>query len=266
MVGDSADGDRGRGPHRMDRVRRVDGVPPAGGIAHATHEWEAPGGGGAVAAVQLAKFAGSATFFTAIGDDEIGARTRRELAPMGVEVRAAARNDTRSRRALTLIDPAGERTIITLGDRLDPCDGRPVGVGRPRHDRRGLRHRRRPRSAGPRSQGLVHGGDEPDPPRALATGVDPDVLVGSARDPSEADRTDRLPWRPRMVVRTEGVRGARSRPPTASRTEGRPPRSRREATPTVLAIRSPRASRSRWDRAVRRPTPWGSPHDVGPRR
>jgi len=41
----------------------------------------------------------------------------------------------------------------------------------------------------------------------LATDVVPDVLVGSARDPSESVRTDLLPWRPRMIVRTEGVRG-----------------------------------------------------------
>ena len=47
----------------------VDAVPTAGGIAHTTNEWETPGGGGAVAAVQLAKLADSATFFTATGDD-----------------------------------------------------------------------------------------------------------------------------------------------------------------------------------------------------
>ena len=41
----------------------------------------------------------------------------------------------------------------------------------------------------------------------LATDVVPDVLVGSARDPDEAVRTDFLPRRPRMIVRTEGVRG-----------------------------------------------------------
>ena len=99
----------------------VDAVPTAGGIAHTTNEWETPGGGGAVAAVQLAKLAGSATFFTATGDDDIGIRTQRELASMGVDVRAATRSDTRSRRALTLIDRAAERTIVTLGAVLSVC-------------------------------------------------------------------------------------------------------------------------------------------------
>ena len=185
----------------------VDAIPPAGGIAHTTSEWETPGGGGAVAAVQLAKLAGSATLFTAAGDDEIGARTRRELTPMGVDVRAATRSGTRSRRALTLIDPAGERTIITLGDRLTPAAADPLGwddldttdavyvtAGDP-----GALANARNASCMVVTGRILR--------ELLATGVVPDVLVGSARDPSETVRTDLLPWRPRMIVRTEGVRG-----------------------------------------------------------
>ena len=38
---------------------RVDRVPLAGEIVHATDTWEEVGGGGAVAAVQLARLAGS---------------------------------------------------------------------------------------------------------------------------------------------------------------------------------------------------------------
>ena len=185
----------------------VDAVPPAGGIAHTTDEWEAPGGGGAVAAVQLAKLAGSATFFTATGDDDIGARTRRELTSMSVDVRAATRHDTRSRRALTLIDPAGERTIITLGDRLAPAATDPLGwddldttdaVYVTAGDPGALAQARRASCLVVTGRILRE---------VLATDIVPDVLVGSARDPSEAIRTDLLPWRPRMIVRTEGVRG-----------------------------------------------------------
>ena len=185
----------------------VDAVPPAGGIAHTTNEWETPGGGGAVAAVQLAKLAGSATFYTATGDDEIGTRTRRELTPMGVDVRAATRSDTRSRRALTLIDPAGERTIITLGDRLTPAAADPLGwddldatdaVYVTAGDLGALAHARSAACMVVTGRILRE---------LLATHVVPDVLVGSARDPSESVRTDLLPWRPRMIVRTEGVRG-----------------------------------------------------------
>jgi ribokinase len=37
---------------------RVERVPAPGDIVHASGEWEEPGGGGAVAAVQLARLAG----------------------------------------------------------------------------------------------------------------------------------------------------------------------------------------------------------------
>jgi ribokinase len=37
----------------------VDRIPGPGEIAHATDDWEEPAGGGAVAAVQLAKLAGA---------------------------------------------------------------------------------------------------------------------------------------------------------------------------------------------------------------
>jgi ribokinase len=57
---------------------RVDRVPGPGDIAHATHAREEPGGAGAVAAVQLAKLAGSCTLFTALGDDDIGERADRK--------------------------------------------------------------------------------------------------------------------------------------------------------------------------------------------
>jgi ribokinase len=126
---------------------------------------------------------------------------------MGVDVRAATRRDTRSRRALTLIDRAGERTIVTLGDRLAPAAADPLGwddldttdtVYVTAGDPGALAHARRASCMVVTSRILRE---------LLATDVVPDVLVGSARDPSEAVRTDRLPWRPRMIVRTEGVRG-----------------------------------------------------------
>jgi len=51
---------------------RVERVPKPGEIVHALETWEEAAGGGAVAAVQLAKLAGSATLFTALGGDVIG--------------------------------------------------------------------------------------------------------------------------------------------------------------------------------------------------
>ena len=55
---------------------RVDHVPAAGEILHVSDSWEEPGGGGAVAAVQLAKLAGEATLYTALGDDAVGHRCK----------------------------------------------------------------------------------------------------------------------------------------------------------------------------------------------
>lgn len=88
----------------------VERVPAAGDIVHATGAWEEPGGGGAVAAVQLARLAGSSTFITALGDDERAASTRRELSRRGVRVEAVMRDEP-SRRAMVFVDANGERTI-----------------------------------------------------------------------------------------------------------------------------------------------------------
>src|SRR6266571_1521143 len=97
---------------------RVDHVPAAGEIVHARDGWEEPGGGGVVAAHQLAKLAGGCELFTAVGDDDLGRRALRELEAMGLRVHAAVRSGAPTRRAVTFIDRSGERTITTLGDRL----------------------------------------------------------------------------------------------------------------------------------------------------
>ena len=98
---------------------RGDHVPAAGEIVHADDSFEEPAGGGAVAAVQLARLAGGATFLTALGDDELARRTRARLAEFGVTVRDATRGSP-TRRGLTFLDSHGERTIITIGERLTP--------------------------------------------------------------------------------------------------------------------------------------------------
>ena len=67
---------------------RVDHVPAPGEIVHVSETWQEPGGGGAVAAVQLAKLNGSSTFYTLLGDDELGRRAQAELTEHGVQVEA----------------------------------------------------------------------------------------------------------------------------------------------------------------------------------
>ena len=98
---------------------RVEHVPRQGEIVHAGETWCEAAGGGAVAAVQLARLAGSSTLFTAIGDDELGQKVVPELERHGVTVHAAVRPEPQ-RRGVTFIDAAGERTITVIGERLGP--------------------------------------------------------------------------------------------------------------------------------------------------
>src|SRR5215211_6099087 len=94
-------------------------MPAAGEIVTAYEVWEEVGGGGAVAAAQLAKLNGSCTFYALLGDDELGRRSYEELAALGIKVEAefVARP---TRRAFTHVDDHGERTITVLGDKLHP--------------------------------------------------------------------------------------------------------------------------------------------------
>jgi ribokinase len=183
-------------------------VPAAGDIVHATDAWEEPAGGGAVAAVQLARLSGSCSFFTALGDDERGGWSRRRLAGLGVRVEAAIRSEP-TRRAVVFVDANGERTITTLGQRLAPsaaddlpwsdldgADAVYVTAGDPG----ALREARRARVlvATSRIADLLE-----------ETGVRLDAVVGSRTDPAEAIDPASFSHRPRLIVRTESVRGGR---------------------------------------------------------
>jgi ribokinase len=187
---------------------RVDHVPVAGEIVHATDGWEEPGGGGAVAAVQLARLAGSSTFFTAVGDDERGIWTGRDLTPRGVQVRAAVRGEP-TRRAVVFVDAKGERTIATLGRRLEPeaADHLPweelEGVDAvyfTAGDDGALRHARGARVLVATSRAMK---------RLAEADVELDAIVGSARDPAERYDPSGLSTPPRLVVMTEGREGGR---------------------------------------------------------
>ena len=186
----------------------VEAVPAAGDIVHATGAWEEPGGGGAVAAVQLARLAGSCTFYTAFGGDEHGEWSRRRLEGLGVRVEAAIRDEP-TRRAVVFVDANGERTITTLGRRLEPTaadrlpwnelegvDAVYVTAGDPGALREG-------RSA----RVLVATSRIAD----LLAKVDLylDAVVGSAVDPAEAFDPDAFVVPPHLVVRTRSVQGGR---------------------------------------------------------
>ena len=185
---------------------QVSHVPTPGEIVHAARTFEEPGGGGAVAAVQLMKLAGTATLFTAFGDDELGHRSRARLEELGVEVEGGFRPEPQ-RRAFVHVDDPGERTITVLGPRLGPRGADELDWGRlddtdavylTAGDVEAVRHARRARV-------LVA------TPRGLDTlseaHVELDALVSSGRDPGEMYREGDLDPVPKVVVRTLGATG-----------------------------------------------------------
>ena len=185
---------------------RVTHVPSPGEIVQASESWAEAAGGGAVAAVQLAKLAGTATFFTALGNDDHGRRAGAELRAHGVEVEAVVR-DRPQRRAVALLDARGERTIAVLGDRLVPSGRDDLPWGRLAEmdgvyftggDPAALRAARAATTlvATPRAGGALEGSD-----------VTLDALVRSAGDAGERDDHRRSGWSARLTIDTRGADG-----------------------------------------------------------
>jgi ribokinase len=185
---------------------RVEHVPRAGEVVHARECFAEPAGGGAVAAVQLAALAGEALLLTALGEDDVARRSAARLRERGVRVCAAPREDD-TRAALTLVDDRGERTITTLGPRLQPAGadaGLPWGqlaeadaVYFTAGDLEALRAARAARVlvASPRGR------------EALGHGVRLDAIVLSADDPIERRELARAQGEAALVLMTEGERG-----------------------------------------------------------
>jgi ribokinase len=182
----------------------VDRVPLAGEIIHAHDSWAEPAGGGAVTAVQLARLAGTAGFFSALGDDHLGEQARKRLAELDVAVHAGRRAEP-TRRGFTFLDAAAERTITTLGARLLPCGADPLpwaelatmdAVYVTAGDAEALRFARAARVvvATPRTGS------------ALGT-LAVDAIVYSAGDRLERETVAAMDSPPALVVATEGAAG-----------------------------------------------------------
>jgi ribokinase len=185
---------------------RVERVPAAGEIVHVSESWQEPGGGGAVAAVQLARLGGSATLYTALGDDEVGHRCKAELEALGVRVEAAFRPEPQ-RRGYVHVDRAGERTITVIGSRLGPAGAdalpwaeleRTDAVYLTAGDAAAVRAARAARVLVASARGLE---------TLSVAGVVLDALVASARDPGERYEDGDIDPPPRYVVRTAGPDG-----------------------------------------------------------
>jgi ribokinase len=178
---------------------RVPATPRAGTIVHATETWQEPAGGGAVIARQLARLAGSCTFFTALGNDEIGRECVERLTQLGLSLEVQFLEQP-SRRAFTLVDgETGERTITLLSEKLLPRGPLPLEdfdvVFFVAGDVAALRSARRVAflAATTREQSTL-----------LEGGVPLDLLVGSLNDPGESYEGG---LQARTVVLTDGVRG-----------------------------------------------------------
>ena len=98
---------------------RMRAYPARGAVTHAVDAFIHAGGGAVVAAAVLAELGAEVDFFCALGRDTEGQAAVAELEARGVRMHVAWR-DQPTRRAVTLLEPGGERTIITLGDRLEP--------------------------------------------------------------------------------------------------------------------------------------------------
>jgi ribokinase len=188
---------------------RVPQLPRAGEIVAAHELFHEPAGGGAVAAVQLARLAGSSLLITALGEDRIAEHATARLRELGVDV-CASEQPRSTRHALTLVAEAAlqpERTIVTFGERLQPAgEDRKLPWQRLEQmdavyftagDLAALRHARAARVlvASPRA------GD------VLAHGIPLDALVLSGNDREELRSAARLQGSAALVVHTEGARG-----------------------------------------------------------
>jgi ribokinase len=185
---------------------RVDHVPAAGEIVEAEEGWEEAAGGGAVAAVQLARLAGECLLFTALADDPFGRAAKSDLENRGLRVEAAWRRAAQ-RRAFVHLDRGGERTITVTGDRLAPRIDDPL----PWSELAGCDAVYL--TAGDRGAAVA----AREAARMVATirareafadsDVELDVLVASADDRGERYSSGMIEPPPRAVVLTSGAEG-----------------------------------------------------------
>ena len=189
-------------------VGRVPALPGAGGIAHLEVPRSFAGGGGGIAFAQLEKSPAEVHFYTALGNDEAAAQVALQLAKTSGRIHAAKRAGPHT-RDVVLVTPDGERTIVVVGEPLHPrradplpwellagCDAAyftaqdPAALAAARAARILVVSARRRSSL-------------------IASGVQADVVVGSAGDPREAWSLADFVVPPAALVLTEGKDGGR---------------------------------------------------------
>jgi ribokinase len=191
---------------------RVESLPKAGEIVHASETWADAAGGGAVAAVQLANLGCETLFFTALGKDDLGRRAEEQLTAMGVSLHVDWLREPQ-RRGITYVDDAGERTITVIGEKQrvrGDDESLPWEVLRESDciyftggDIQALRKARHARVLVATSREL---------PTLAGAAVELDALVGSATDEGERYEAGDLDPPPRLFVATSGHLGGWAQP------------------------------------------------------
>ena len=184
----------------------VSALPGPGEILHLDAPRVFAGGGGAMAFRQLARSDAEVHFFTAVGHDDCAREVAAELSALPGQLHAAHRAQSQV-RAVVLVPPTGDRTIVVIGRPLHPEARDPL-----------------PYELLTRCEGVYFTAEEPELLRLARTakvlvatarrrvaldraGIAPDVIVGSASDPRERSSLRDYSPAPRAVVMTEGARG-----------------------------------------------------------
>jgi ribokinase len=197
-------------------------LPRPGEVIHAQGAFSRAAGGGGVVAGVLAELGAEVDFFTALGDDSHGRAAAEQLRQRGVRMHVAWRGEP-TRRAVTLLEDVGERTIVTIDERLDPlgsddlhwdrlhaADGVYVTAG----DADALKRAKAARVvvASPRARTALQ-----------SAGVEVDALVFSSHDRDERDWAQRSAGCARLVLATEGAGGGYWWGASEGRWEAAPP-------------------------------------------
>lgn len=181
-------------------------MPRAGEVVHAEGAFTRAAGGGGVVAAVLAELGAQVDFFCALGRDHDGEAAAEQLTARGIDLHAAWRDEA-TRRAVTLLEPGGERTIVTIGERLEPAgdDDLPwdeLALAR------GVYFTAGDAASLERARAAAHVVASPRARRALeGDGPRIDALIYSAHDRDECEWAARVAYRARLLVETSGSAG-----------------------------------------------------------
>lgn len=105
----------------VDVVARVPRLPQPGERSHSDPIAQLPGGMGVNCAVAAARFGAEVGFFGVVGQDEGGDLLATELQRWGVDV-DGCRRDGRTTVAIVMVDPLGQRAIVSEDDAVTAED------------------------------------------------------------------------------------------------------------------------------------------------